>query len=50
MIVKDLQPLSMVEDDGFRNFVRTPDPNRKSLMEGKLPALCEDAALKSERH
>ena len=47
MVVKDLQSLSMVEDDGFRNFVRTLDPqykipNRKTLMEVKLPALYED--------
>uniref|UniRef100_A0A671XLS4 HAT C-terminal dimerisation domain-containing protein n=1 Tax=Sparus aurata TaxID=8175 RepID=A0A671XLS4_SPAAU len=47
MVVKDLQPLSVVEDDGFRNFVRTLDPrykipNRKTLMEVKLPALYED--------
>lgn len=47
MIVKDLQPLSVVEDDGFRNFVRTLNPrsnipSRKTLMEEKLTALNED--------
>lgn len=51
MIVKDLQPLSIVEDDGFRNFVKTLDPRykipgRKSLMDGKLPALYEDCCAK----
>lgn len=49
MIVKDLQPLSMVENDGFRNFVRTLDPryqipSRKYLMERNLPALYEDCS------
>lgn len=44
MIVRDLQTLSVVEDGGFRNFVRTLDPqykipSRKTLMEEKLPAL-----------
>lgn len=51
MILKDLQLLSRVEDDGFRKFVKTLDPwykilGRKSLMEGKLPALYEDCCAK----
>lgn len=51
MIVKDLQPLSIVEDVGFRNFVKTLEPrykipSRKTLMEGKLPALYEECSSK----
>uniref|UniRef100_A0A3Q3QX58 HAT C-terminal dimerisation domain-containing protein n=1 Tax=Monopterus albus TaxID=43700 RepID=A0A3Q3QX58_MONAL len=47
MIAKDLQPLSVVEDEGFRNFVKTLDPHyripsRKNLMKGKIPALYEE--------
>ncbi|CAK6983228.1 zinc finger BED domain-containing protein 1-like, partial [Scomber scombrus] len=37
MIVKDLQPISMVEDQGFRHFMKVVDPryqipSRKSMM------------------
>nr|XP_020464748.1 zinc finger BED domain-containing protein 1-like [Monopterus albus] len=51
MIVKDLQPVSLVEDDGFRNFVRTLDPrykipSRKTMMQGKLPVLYDDCCTK----
>uniref|UniRef100_A0A3Q2CC25 HAT C-terminal dimerisation domain-containing protein n=1 Tax=Cyprinodon variegatus TaxID=28743 RepID=A0A3Q2CC25_CYPVA len=45
----DLQPLSIVEDKGFQDFVKTLDsryniPSRKSLIERKLPALYEDCS------
>lgn len=54
MIVKDLQLLSIVEDDGFRKFVKTLDtwykiPGRKSSMEGKLPALYEDCCAQGRK-
>ncbi|XP_049425257.1 E3 SUMO-protein ligase ZBED1-like [Epinephelus fuscoguttatus] len=46
MIVKDLQPVSMVEDQGFRHFMKVVDPryqipSRKSLMTGEIPKLYE---------
>ncbi len=54
MIAKDLQPLSVVEDEGFRNFVRTLDPryripSRKHFMEGKIPAMYEECHLKVKK-
>uniref|UniRef100_A0A3B1JDP8 BED-type domain-containing protein n=1 Tax=Astyanax mexicanus TaxID=7994 RepID=A0A3B1JDP8_ASTMX len=54
MIVKDLQPLSIVQDKGFQDFVKTLDPkyripSRKSLSEGKLPALYKDCSSKVRR-
>ncbi|TWW77666.1 hypothetical protein D4764_12G0010560 [Takifugu flavidus] len=41
MIVKDLQPIAMVEDQGFRHFMKVVDPryqipSRKSMMAGVL--------------
>lgn len=46
MIVKDLQPISMVEDQGFRHFMKVVDPryqipSRKSIMAGEIPKLYE---------
>uniref|UniRef100_A0A674MCS2 BED-type domain-containing protein n=1 Tax=Takifugu rubripes TaxID=31033 RepID=A0A674MCS2_TAKRU len=46
MIVKDLQPISMVEDLGFRHFMKVVDPryqipSRKSMMAGEIPKLYE---------
>uniref|UniRef100_A0A674MNF8 BED-type domain-containing protein n=1 Tax=Takifugu rubripes TaxID=31033 RepID=A0A674MNF8_TAKRU len=46
MIVKDLQPISMVEDQGFRHFMKVVDPryqipSRKSMMAGEIPKLYE---------
>uniref|UniRef100_A0A3B4TRY0 BED-type domain-containing protein n=1 Tax=Seriola dumerili TaxID=41447 RepID=A0A3B4TRY0_SERDU len=51
MIVKDIQPVSVFEDEGFRNFVKTLDhrykiPSRKTLMEEKIPALYEECRSK----
>ena len=51
MIAKDLQPVSIVEDEGFRDFVHTLDPrykipSRKSLMVGNIPALYEECCSK----
>ena len=48
MIVKDLQPISMVEDQGFRHFMKVVDPqyqipSRKSMMIGEIPKLYEQA-------
>ena len=42
MIVKDLQLISMVEDQGFRHFMKVVDPryqipSRKSMMAGEIP-------------
>ena len=47
MIAKDLQPLSVVEDEGFRDFVKNLDPRfqiptRKTLRNNLLPKLYED--------
>ena len=44
MIVKDLQPISIVEDRGFNTFVKTLDPHyripsRKHMMEGTIADL-----------
>lgn len=44
MIVKDLQPASIVEDNGFQEFVRVLDPkyatpSRRSLMREDLPQM-----------
>lgn len=54
MIVKDLQPVSVVEDEGFRNFVKTLDhrytiPSRKNLMGEKIPALYEECRSKVKK-
>lgn len=51
MIAKDLQPVSIVEDEGFRDFVHTLDPcykipSRKSLTVGNIPALYEECRSK----
>ncbi len=48
MIVKDLQPISMVEDQGFRHVMKVVDPryqipSRKSMMTGEIPKLYEQA-------
>ncbi|XP_061734385.1 E3 SUMO-protein ligase ZBED1-like [Nerophis ophidion] len=48
MIVKDLQPISIVEDQGFRHFMKVVDPryqipSRKSMMTGEIPKLYEHA-------
>jgi len=47
MIAKDLQPLSVVEDEGFRNFVAVLDPRynipgRKTLRTSLIPRLFEE--------
>lgn len=47
MIAKDLQPVSIVEDEGFRNLVKILDPryripSRKQLMKEKIPKLYEE--------
>ncbi|XP_037399654.1 zinc finger BED domain-containing protein 4-like [Pygocentrus nattereri] len=47
MIVKDLQPLSIVEDQGFQAFVRALDPKynlpgRKKLTETHLVNMCDE--------
>ncbi|KAK0154801.1 Zinc finger BED domain-containing protein 1 [Merluccius polli] len=51
MIAKDLQPFSIVEDEGFRSFVKTLDPqykipSRKSITVGRIPALYEECHSK----
>ena len=48
MMVKDLQPISIVEDEGFRYFTKVMDPrykipSRKSMMTGEIPKLYEQA-------
>lgn len=48
MIVTDLQPVSMVEDAGFRHFMKVVEPRykipgRKSLMSTEIPKLYEQA-------
>lgn len=48
MIVKDLQPISMVEDQGFRHFMKVVDsqsqiPGQKSMITGEIPKLYEEA-------
>ena len=48
MIVKDLQPISMVEDQSFRHFMKVSDPqyqipSRKSMITGEIPKLYEEA-------
>uniref|UniRef100_A0A672ST01 HAT C-terminal dimerisation domain-containing protein n=1 Tax=Sinocyclocheilus grahami TaxID=75366 RepID=A0A672ST01_SINGR len=61
MIVRDLQPISVVEDRGFIALVKTLDqhyqiPNRKKLMEGTINNMYEDckakvmATLQNENH
>uniref|UniRef100_A0A3B3S4P9 HAT C-terminal dimerisation domain-containing protein n=1 Tax=Paramormyrops kingsleyae TaxID=1676925 RepID=A0A3B3S4P9_9TELE len=55
MIMMDLQPLSVVEDKGFRNFAKTMDPrykspSRKSLMEGKIPSLFAECHSKVQKY
>lgn len=47
MIVRDLQPLSIVEDEGFKGFVRALDPKyklpgRKKLTEVHLVKMFSD--------
>ncbi|XP_078018726.1 E3 SUMO-protein ligase ZBED1-like [Epinephelus lanceolatus] len=54
MIVKDLQPVSMVEDQGFCHFMKVVDPryqipSRKSLMTGEIPKLYEQVKKNIER-
>ncbi len=54
MIAKDLQLLSVVEDEGFRNFVHTLDPrykipSGKNLMEGKISELYEECRSKVKK-
>ena len=51
MIVKDLQPVSVVEGEDFRNFAKTLDhcytiPSRKNLEREKIPALYKSVAQK----
>ena len=46
MIVTDLQPVSVVEDKGFQNFVKVLDPkysapSRRTIMREHLPRLYE---------
>jgi len=48
MIVKDMQPFSIVTDDGFRKFVAALDPSyslpdRKTLTQELLPSMYQDA-------
>ncbi len=54
MIAKDLQPLSVVEDEGLRSFVRTLDPcyrilSRKNFMEEKIPTMYEECCSKVKK-
>ncbi|MGH0159335.1 UNVERIFIED_CONTAM: hypothetical protein FKN15_045766 [Acipenser sinensis] len=51
MIVRDLQPISIVEDRGFNAFVKTLDPrykipSRKRLMEGTIADMYKDCQEK----
>lgn len=51
MIVTDLQPVSMVEDAGFRHFMKVVDPRynipgRKSLISSEIPKLYEQVKTK----
>lgn len=58
MIVRDLQPVSTVEDRGFLAFVKTLDPryqipSRKALMEStinKMYAECKAEAMEKLQH
>ena len=48
MIVKDMQPFSVVTDDGFREFIAALDPSyslpdRKTLTQELLPSMYRDA-------
>lgn len=54
MIVKDLQPLSVVEQEGFKNLIKTLDPryrmpSRKFFMGEKIPSLYEECCSKVKR-
>ena len=54
MIVKDLQPLSLVEYNGFRDFVKTLDhsyniPHGGHLIREKNPSIIWRVSLKSKR-
>lgn len=54
MIAKDLQPLTMLEDEGFKNFMKTMDPNykipsSKSLMDGMITNLYAECHHKVNR-
>ncbi|KAI3374214.1 hypothetical protein L3Q82_005939 [Scortum barcoo] len=58
MIVKDLQPISIVEDRGFNAFVKTLDPHykvpgRKHMMEGTIADLynsCKEKVKAALQH
>ena len=54
MIAKDMQPPSIVEDEGFRGFVKTLDPryeipSRRTIMRRILPDKYEDAKIKVQQ-
>lgn len=54
MIVKDLQPLSVVEQKGFKNLIKTLDPryrmpSRTFAMGEKIPSLYEECCSKVKR-
>ncbi|CAG9840757.1 unnamed protein product [Diabrotica balteata] len=51
LIIKDFQPFSMVEDNGFKDFILTLNPayklpTRKTLSNVLLPAVFEEVRLK----
>lgn len=54
MIVRDLQPLSVVEQDGFRRLVNTLDPSyrlpsRRFFMGENIPSMYEDCHAKVKK-